>query len=300
MNLKHLRYFWAVAHARSVVQAAKQLHLMPQTISAQIKMLEDEVGAALFRPAGRGLELTEAGRVALSYADEIFTLTDNMSAALRAHAGSPRPAFRVGVLDVVPKSLAFRLLASLRAMPEPVRLICREGPIEGLLADLALHRLDIVIADRPIPSGLSVRGHSHKLGESALSFFAAPELAKRFPSKFPACLNGAPLLLPSANSAVRGEIDRWIGEARIAPQVVAEFDDGALMKAFAQTGEGFLPAPSVLAGEISARYKVREVGRVDAIREGFWLISTEQRIRHPAVRTMLEAARGALFIEQAD
>jgi LysR family transcriptional regulator, transcriptional activator of nhaA len=300
MNLKHLRYFWAVAHARSVVQAAKQLHLAPQTVSAQIKLLEGEMGAALFRAAGRGLELTEAGRIALSYADEIFTLTDEMAASLRAQAGATRPAFHVGVSNVVPKSLAFSLLSPLGALPEPVRLVCLEGLIDGLLADLALHRLDIVVADRPLPPGLSIRGHSHKLGESALSFFAAPALAGRFTSAFPACLDGAPVLLPSANAAVRVEIDRWLGAARFSPQVVGEFDDGALMKAFGQAGGGFFPAPAVLAGEICARYKVREIGRVAEVREAFWLISAERRIRHPAVRVMLDVARTALFAAQPD
>jgi LysR family transcriptional activator of nhaA len=198
---------------------------------------------------------------------------------------------------VVPKSLAFRLLAPLGALPEPVRLICREGQIDGLLAELALLRLDIVVADRPIPAGLAVRGHSHKLGESAVAFFAAPDLAGKCAS-FPACLDGAPLLLPGPSAAVRGEIERWLGGARIFPQVVGEFDDSALMKAFAQAGRGFFPAPAILSGEISASYGVLEVGRVKAVREAFWLISKERRIRHPAVRAVLEAARAALFSSQ--
>lgn len=295
MNLKHLRYFWAVAHSGSVASAAKRLHLTPQTVSAQIKLFEDEVGTPLLRPAGRGLELTEAGRIALSYADEMFALGDEMLSSLRAQSGRALPAFRVGISVVVPKSLTRQLLASLKGLSEPVRLICREGQIDWLLGELALHRLDMVLADRPMPAGLSVRCHSHKLGESAIAFLAAPALANRA-SAFPACLNGAPLLLPGSNATVRREIERWLGEARLSPQVVGEFDDSALMKAFAQAGEGYFPAPAILSEEICTRYGVREVGRVDELREAFWLVSTERHVKHPAVRAVLEAARSALFM----
>lgn len=296
MNLKHLRYFWVTAHAGSIAAAGNQLHLTPQTVSAQIKLLENELGTALFRPAGRGLELTEAGRVALSYADEIFALGQEMVSSLRA-TGIPEhaaAAFRVGVSDAIPKSLTHRLLASLRRPAKPVRLVCREGSIEVLLGELALHRLEMVLADRPMPAGLAVRAHSRKLGESAVAFFAPPRLVRQ-DTVFPACLNGAPLLLPGQNAAVRGDIDRWLGEARLSPRVVGEFDDSALMKVFAKAGEGYFPAPAIISDEICARYGVSEVGRVDEIREPFWLISTERRIQHPEVRAVLEAARGAVF-----
>lgn len=297
MNLKHLRYFWVTAHAGSVAAAGNQLHLTPQTVSAQIKLLENDLGTALFKPAGRGLELTEAGRVALSYADEIFALGQEMVSSLRT-TGNPEQAataFRVGISDAVPKSLTHRLLASLRRSAKPVRLVCREGPIETLLGELALHRLEMVLADRPMPAGLAVRAHSRKLGESALAFFASPQLLRQDVA-FPACLDGAPLLLPGLNAAVRGEIDRWLGEARLYPRVIGEFDDSALMKVFAQAGEGYFPAPAILSDEICARYGVIEVGRLDEVREAFWLISTERRIQHPEVRTVLEAAHTAVFI----
>lgn len=231
MNLKHLRYFWAVAHAGSVAAASNKLHLTPQTVSAQIKLLEDDLGTALFKPAGRGLELTEAGRVALSYADEIFALGHEMVSSLRANAipEQTMATFRVGISDAIPKSLTHRLLASLKRVEKPIRLVCHEGTIDWLLGELALHRLEMVLADRPMPAGLAVRGHSRKLGESAVAFFAAPELARRG-AAFPACLNGAPLLLPGQNAAVRGEIDLWLGESRLYPRVIGEFDDSALMK----------------------------------------------------------------------
>jgi len=300
MNLKHLRYFWSVAHAGSVAAAANQLHLTPQTVSAQIKLLEDDLGAAMFRPAGRGLKLTKAGHIALSYADEIFALGQEMVSSLQANTVSEQAmtAFRIGISYAIPKSLTHRLLASLKRAERPIKLVCREGTIDFLLGELALHRLEMVLTNRPMPAGLSIRGHSRKLGESAVAFFAAPELVKQY-GAFPDCLNGAPLLLPGLNSAVRGEIDRWLGEARLYPRIVGEFDDTALMKVFAQAGEGYFPAPAIISNEICARYGVKEVGRVDEVREAFWLISTERRIQHPEVCAVLEDARSAVFFPNA-
>jgi LysR family transcriptional regulator, transcriptional activator of nhaA len=297
MNPKHLRYFWATAHAGSVAAAASQLRLTPQTVSAQIKLLEIDIGTTLFQPAGRGLALTEAGRVALSYADEIFALAQEMVSSLRADParGQAMASFHVGVSDAIPKSLTHRLLASLTGAEKPIRLVCREGTIDWLLAELALHRLEVVLADRPMPAGLAVRGHSRKLGESAVAFFAAPAVARRG-AAFPACLTGAPLLLPGPNAAVRGELDRWLGEARLSPRIVGEFDDSALLKVFGQASEGYFPAPAIISDEICARYRVVEVGRLSDVREAFWLISTERRIRRPEVRAVLDAARGAVFL----
>lgn len=301
MNLKHLRYFWATAHAGSVISASEQLHLTPQTVSAQIKLLEAELGAPLFRPAGRGLELTEAGRIALSYADEIFALSQEMLASLSAIGPYAQEArvFRAGISDALPKSLMHRLLVSLRQMDKPVRLICREGAIESMLGELALHRIDIVLADRPMPVGLAVKGYSHKLGDSALAFFAAPAIVPSG-ARFPECLNGAPFLLPGQNAAVRGEIDRWLGDARLFPRIVGEFDDSALMKVFAEAGEGYFTAPVIVADEICARYGVVQVGQVDTLRESFWLISTERMIKHADIRSALERACAEIFMNAAE
>jgi LysR family transcriptional activator of nhaA len=243
---------------------------------------------ALFRPAGRGLELTETGQVALSYADEILDLGEEMKLALTACRERPRPVFHVGITDVVPKSLAYRLLAPVYTLPEPVRLVCREGRMDLLIAELSMRRLDMIVADRPMPEGIAVRGHSHKLLESPVAFFAAQELVC---PDFPACLDAAPLLLPGSGTAVRGQIDHWLGESRLNPNIVGEFDDGALMKAFGQAGIGFFPAPAILAKEIVARYGVREVGRVEGVNEAFWLITGERRISHPAVLAVAAAAR---------
>ncbi len=296
MNLKHLRYFWTVARMGGVARAAEQLNLTPQTISGQVRLLEEDLGTTLFRPAGRGLALTEAGRMALSYTDEILNLGDEMKAALAAGQRPVLPTLRVGITDVVPKSFAYRLLAPLGALPEPVRLICREGHIDMLLGELALHRLDMVVSDRPMPPGLAIRGHSHKLGESVVAFFVAEALVKKALA-FPQCLHDSPLLVPGHSAVLRSHIDFWLNDNRLVPQIMGEFDDGALMKAFGQAGAGYFPAPAVLAEEICAHYGVKMVGQADAIRESFWLITAERRISHPAIRVVVDAARDSLDFE---
>ncbi len=295
MNLKHLHYFWTVARSGSIAAAAERLHLTPQTVSAQIKLLEDALGAPLFQPAGRGLQLTEAGRLALGYADEIFALSDALKASMGHQHGVPSLPFRVGISDAVPKNIAYRLLAPVTELTEPVRLICQEGKLDRLLAELALHRLDMVVADRPLPSGVRVRGFNHKLGESDVAFFAAPALARTC-KKFPACLDAKPLLIPGEDSSTRVRLEQWLEAEELAPRIVGEFDDAALMKAFGQAGRGFFPAPAVLAAEVEAQYGVREVGRTSALREAFYVITGERRITHPAVRIVTEAARDSLFL----
>lgn len=297
MNLKHLRYFWTVARTGGVARAAERLNLTPQTVSGQLRLLEKELGVALFRPAGRGLELTDAGRLALSFAEEMLALSDEMKSALAVRQARLLPSLRVGITDVVPKTLAYRLLAPLGRLPEPIRLFCREGHIDMLLGELALHRLEVVIADRPMPPGLAVRGYSHKLMESNVGFYAAPTLIKDS-GAFPACLDDAPMLLPGPGAAVRGQIDQWLNRERLSPRIMGEYDDGALMKAFGQAGAGFFPAPALLAQDICARYAVRLVGQADSILESFWLISTERRISHPAIRLLVESARDVLFATQ--
>lgn len=252
------------------------------------------MGAVLFRPVGRGLELTEAGRLALSYANEILHLGGEMKRALSESLQSPMPVLRLGITDVVPKSFAYRLLAPVGKLPDPVRLVCREGSLEMLLAELALQRIDMLVADRPMPSGLAIRGHSHKLGESALAFFGAESLCDDL-REFPDCLNDAPLLLPGSHAAIRGYIDCWLNDQRLTPRLMGEFDDGALMKAFGQAGAGFFPAPAILADEICVRYQVRRIGQVEDLHEVFWAITAERRISHPAIMTVMDSARVALF-----
>ncbi|HHJ36342.1 MAG TPA: LysR family transcriptional regulator, partial [Gammaproteobacteria bacterium] len=227
VNYKHLHYFWVVAKEGGVARASERLHLTPQTISGQLTSLEKYLGVDLFSRVGRGLELTETGRFVLSYADEIFSLGGELEELIHQLPASLPGTLKVGVVDVVPKSIAHRILAPALKIPEPVRMICRESDLDTLLAELAVHRLDLVLADRPIPSTVSTRGYSHKLGECDVSFFATDKIVKKLKGDFPQCLDGAPLLLPSSGGQLRSGIDRWLDKYRLYPRVVAEFDDSA-------------------------------------------------------------------------
>lgn len=297
MNFKHLRYFWVAAKAGGVVRAGEQLHTTPQTLSEQIKLLEEHLGRRLFRKSGRQLELTDDGRVALGYADDIFALEQALENAMRLkREGTEVLEFRVGVADSVAKSVAYRLLEPALNMPEPVRMICHEWKITDLLAELAVHRLDLVIANEPLSRRVSVKAFNHPLGTSPMSFFCAPSLAQRLEGeKFPACLNGAPMLLQSLGTSIRQQFDAWLTRHQLHPQVIGEFDDGALMKAFGREGRGVFLSPTVLDEETSAQYGVKVIGRSSELVEEFCAISVERRITHPCVVAITQAARGALF-----
>lgn len=299
LNYRQLHYFWAVARAGSVVRAAERLHLTPQTISGQIGELESSLGTELFRRRGRRLELTAAGKLALSHADEIFQIGAELEGNLRNRSTSIELPLRVGVANVVPKSIAHRLLAPATALPEPVRLICREDNLERLFAELAIHQLDLVIADRPLANDLDVRGFSHPLGRCAIDLYAAPALAARYRSGFPRSLAGAPLLIPGAAAMMRGALLRWYAEQRIDTRIVGEFDDTALMKAFGGAGAGIFPAPAAIADEVQRQFGVEIVGRVDGVEARYFAISVERRLTHPAVVAVAREARQALFSEAA-
>lgn len=243
INYKHLHYFWVVAKQGGIARASERLHLTPQTISGQIGQLEQSIGEALFSKAGRGLELTETGRLVLRYADEIFSLGGELEDTLRHLPTERQMIFKVGIADVVPKTIAYRLLAPALSLSEPVRIICRENNLASLLAELALHRVDMVIADGPIPPGINVRGFSHVLGECGISFLAVPSLAKTLRKDFPRSLDGAPLLIPSETNLVQAKLLNWLDGLRIYPRIVGEFDDSALMKEFGQAGTGTSPFP---------------------------------------------------------
>jgi LysR family transcriptional activator of nhaA len=291
INYKHLHYFWVVAKQGSVAGASERLHLTPQTISGQISLLEDSIGEALFSKAGRGLELTEAGRMVLSYADEIFSVGGELEEALRNLPSDRRMSFKVGIADVVPKTIAYRLLAPALSLPDPVRIICRENNLASLLAELALHRVDMVIADGPIPPGISVRGFNHALGECGISFLAVPHLAKALRKGFPHSLNGAPLLIPSETNLVQAKLLKWLDSLRIYPRIIGEFDDSALMKVFGQAGSGIFIIPTPIAKEVAKQYGVRIIGSTEEVREQYYAISVERRISHPAVSAITETAR---------
>ena len=295
INYKHLHYFWAVAKEGSVTRASERLHLTPQTISGQLNLLEQHLEADLFKRVGRNLELTETGRLVLSYADEIFSLGGELEQVMHQLPQGRPQLFRVGVVDVLPKSIAHRILQPALQMHEPLRMICREASLDTLLAELTVHRLDLVLADRPIPSTVSTRGFSHKLGECDVSFFATQQLVDELKGNFPACLNGAPILLPGSGTQLRSGIDQWLDKHRIHPRLIAEFDDSALMKAFGQQGAGIFIAPAAIQNEVELQYQVSMIGRIDQVKEQFYAISVERRILHPVVSAIMEAARETLF-----
>lgn len=296
MNFKHLHYFWRVAKAGSVARASEQLHLTPQTISGQIGLLEDDLGTPLFAKSGRNLELTDAGRLALGYAQDIFALGSELEESLRNYPEGGRPVdFRVGVADAVSKTIAYRLIEPATRLSTPVRIVCREWKLDSLLAELAAHRLDLVIADAPIPPSVSVRAYNHRLGESGISFFASAVLLKSLKGKFPACLNGAPMLVSGQDAAMRARLERWCEARQLRPRVVGEFDDSALMKAFGQRGAGVFIGPTILEAEIKTQYGVKTLGRTEDIVEEYFAISVERRITHPCVVAITGAARDRLF-----
>ena len=291
MNFKHLHYFWAAAKAGGVVRAGEQLHISPQTLSGQIKLLEERLGCALFRKAGRGLELTDEGHLALGYADQIFALGTELEAKIsQARSGERTLDFRVGIADSVPKAVAYRLLEPALGVAAHVRLICHEGQFQDLLGQLAVHRLDLVIADEPMSRQVSVRGHSQLLGSTAMSFFAAPTLKRDLEGEFPQCLEGAPMLLQGASSAMRQRFDFWLAAHKIRPRVIGEFDDAALMKAFGGEGRGVFMTPTVLESETSAQYGVRVVGRTDELVEEFYAVTVERPTIHPCIAAITDRA----------
>lgn len=295
LNYKHLYYFREVATSGSISRASDTLHLAPQTISEQLTQLADFLGTELFQKNGRNLELTEAGQAALHYADQIFQLGDDLVETMQHHPkGGIRP-FRVGVSDVVPKAIAYRLLEPAMGLQPPVRIVCSEGKLDDLLGELALHRLELVIADSPLPSTIKVRGFSHKLGASTISFFANTSIRATLQGEFPHCLNHAPILLPSNDTAVRLELKQWFAEQKVQPRIVGEFDDSALMKAFGVAGTGIFIAPSVQEELLLDEPGITLLGRAENITEQFYAISVERRITHPAVKAITDHAQGWLL-----
>lgn len=297
LNYRQLHYFWAVAKAGSIIRASERLHLTPQTLSGQISLLEGTLGVALFLRVGRRLQLTETGRLTLSYADELFQIGNDLEEALRSRPEDRSIQFRVGIDDVVPKSIAYRLLTPAMSMTEPVRIVCRENKLVRLLVELAIHRLDLVLADRPMPPETNVKGYSHKLGDCGVTFFAAPQLAAQLKGKgkWPRILNAAPLLIPGENAAVRVPLMRWFDAHQIRPRIVGEFEDSALMQAFGQAGIGIFIAPSVIADEVQREHGVTVIGRTDEVTEQFYAISMERRLTHPAVVAINDTAHRKLF-----
>ncbi len=294
LNYNHLLYFWTVAQEGSIAAAASVLNLTPQTISGQIKQLERAIDARLFDRAGRGLVLTDAGRAVMPYADEIFSLGTELARRVQGDDRGLPSTLNIGVVNSLPKLIAYRTLEPVILDEDSPRLMCYEGDLDKLLADLAVHRLDLLLSDRPIPTGLNVRAYSHKLGESDIALFARADLAERYQDGFPECLNGANMLLPVSSTAIRRGLDEWLADVGVAPRVVAEFDDSALMKAFGESGTAIFPAPVAIKDEVEHMYHAKPVGLVEGLREMFYVISPERRLSQPFALKITEAARARL------
>jgi LysR family transcriptional regulator, transcriptional activator of nhaA len=289
VNFKHLRYFWTVAKSGSIARASEQLHVTPQSISSQLAELEGALGTGLFRRVGRGLEVTDIGRSIASYAEEIFSLEDELLSVVRSEGARSALTFRIGIADSVPKLLAYRVVEPALHMDEAVRLFCREGRLVSLLADLSVHRLDMVITDRAMPTDLNVRAYNHLLGSSDVTVFGAASVVQTLKGAFPALLEKAPFLLPGEEVAIRPVLEQWFEAQRVHPRIVGEFDDGALLKTFGQGGAGLFVAPTAIADHVCRQYDVRTVGRIESVVEKLYAITTERRIQHPAAVVVSQA-----------
>jgi len=300
LNYHHLLYFWTVAREGSVARACEKLRLAQPTISGQLRLLEESLGEKLFRKAGRGLALTDVGQVVYRYADEIFGLGRELQDVLKGRPRGRPLRLLVGVSDLVPKLIAYRVLRPALEMPEPVQIVCDEDTPDHLLAELAEHRLDVVLSDAPIPSMIPVKAFNHLLGTCGVTLFGAPKLAARYRKNFPACLDAAPFLLPMEGSNLRRSLEQWFDSAGIRPKLVGEFKDRALMKTFGQAGAGVFAAPSAIEKEVREHYKVAAIGRIESILERFYAISVERKLKHPAVVTISDAAREKLFAQDSN
>ncbi len=295
LNYHHLFYFWTVARTGSIARAGQELRLAQPTISNQLKTLEASLGVKLLDRQGRRLVLTDVGRTDLRYADDIFRTGQELQRAVKGLPTGQRPRLMAGVADVIPKRMAARLLQpAVDAHPDLI-LVCREGPLPELMAALAVHELDVVLADVPASEAVKVKAFNHRLGDCGTTFFAAARLA-HLRKDFPRSLQDAPALLPSEGTALRRGLDTWLAGLGIQPRLAGEFDDSALMKVFGARGTGFFAAPQVLEDEIRAEYGVVVVGRAEEVRESFYAITVERKLRHPGVVALAEAARGALSI----
>jgi LysR family transcriptional activator of nhaA len=295
LNYHHLLYFHTVAREGSVARASKVLRLAQPTLSGQIRKLEESLGEKLFARQGRGLVLTDTGRIVYRYADEIFATGGEMLDVLRGRP-TRRPArLQIGITDVVPKLVAHRVLEIALRLDPPVQIVLREGKTEDLLGALATQAFDLVMTDAPLPPQTRVRAFNHLLGECGVTFFAAPALARRHRGRFPKCLDGAPMLLPTANTVLRHSLEQWFEAVDVRPQIVAEIEDSALLKVFGQHRGGIFPAPSIVAAAVRRQYGVAALGHAGAVRERFYAITVERRITQPAVAAILESARERIF-----
>ena len=295
LNYHHLLYFWTVAREGSIARACEKLRLAQPTISGQLRALEDTLGEKLFTKAGRGLAMTDTGRIVYRYADEIFGLGRELQDVLKGRPQGRPLRLLAGVSDLVPKLIAHRILKPALDMTESVQLVCDEDTPERLLVALAEHRLDVVLSDAPVTSAMPIKAFNHHLGSCGVTLFAAAKVAGRYRKNYPASLDGAPFLLPMEGTSLRRSLEQWFDSNNIRPKVVGEFKDRALMKAFAESGAGIFADPSAIEEEIRDHYRVEVIDQIPSIKEHFYAISVERKIKHPAVVTICEAARENLF-----
>lgn len=295
LNYHHLLYFWSVAKHGTIAKACEELRLTQPTISAQIRVLEDTLGEKLFVRSGRYLVLTEMGRVVFKYAEDIFSLGQDLLNTVKGRGSGKPMRLAVGVADAVPKLLASQLLKSAFSLAHATHIVCWEDKLERLLGDLAIHGLDLVIADTPAPPNIKVRAYNHLMGESGVTLFATAKMAVRYRRNFPRSLERAPLLLPTPNAMLRRLLDDWFVRKDIHPNIVGEFEDSATLQACGHEGYGIFPGPSVMEKEICRQYQVQVVSRVDSVTQRFYTITVERRLKHPAVLAIVEGARQNLL-----
>jgi len=299
LNYHHLLYFWMVAKEGGITPAAELLHLSQPTLSTQIQKLEKSLGVTLFDRKGRTMVLTDTGQTVFRYADEIFNLGSELADAVRGRPSHDSLRLVVGIPDVLPKMMVYRLLKPALEMEEDVKLVCYEGKLNDLLSDLAMHRLDVVLANSRLAPDLNVRAFNHLLGQCDVTVFGTAEMEKKYKPDFPASLNGAPMLLPTQNTTMRRAMEQWFDDVEIRPEIMHEFEDSALMKVFGQAGAGMLAVPTPVADEVASQYSLKSIGRIPEVTERFYAISVERRLKHPAVLTISEAAKSSLFEGQA-
>jgi len=295
LNYHHLRLFWAVAKEGNLTRAASNLSLTPQTVSTQIRNFEDFLGERLFDRVGRGMILTDAGILALSYAEGIFSTGQEFLETLRGQPTGRPLKLIIGITDVLPKLVAHRIIMPALRLEQAIQMICREGTAEELLADLIDHKIDVVLSDAPVPAKLKMPVYGHMLGSCGVTFMGSKALAKKLKNDFPYSLSGAPILLPNKNSVLRRELDAWFNIREIQPNIIGEFDDSALLKVFGQAGEGVFVTPTVIADEVMRQYQVQFIGKTDDVKEFFYAISAERKVVHPAVMAICSNARSDFF-----
>jgi LysR family transcriptional regulator, transcriptional activator of nhaA len=288
-NYKHLYYFWVVAKEGGISRAAEKLDMAVQTVSAQVRELERSLGYALLKPAGRGLVLTDAGVAAMRQADQIFQLGENLQTVVRDAVSAPAVRLAVGISDGLPKLVVRNLLQPIILAPH-LRLLCHEGEFDELLGDLALHRLDIVLSDRPAPTNPNIKLYSHSLGSSTIAWYGTNELVQAASSDFPRSLADVPMLLPTGHTAMRTRLDHWLEQRAIRPRIVGEFEDSALLKTFGASGMGIFPAAEWAHDHLLAHYAVQRLGPCEGVNEHFFAIGTEKKVHHPLVQRLLQPA----------